>query len=280
MQVKRILVPCDFSESATQAYLFAMNMAAQTGAEVFVLKVLDMAFLEETAFGFTSYYPDTSMINQLEDEDRKRFEQLKTKHERQQNVTFSIIRGSVTNTIRRFIKENGVDMVIMGTVGASGWKELFIGSNTEKIVRFSTVPVIAVRRSQVISSIKNIVFPTTLALDQVDLVNRIKELQFFFSAKLHVLLVNTPSNMKRTKDEMEMMEDYVRHYDLSNYTLNIRNDFHEQNGIISFAQEIKADIIAMGTSGRRGLAHLFIGSVAEDVVNHVDCPIWTFSIRK
>lgn len=36
----------------------------------------------------------------------------------------------------------------------------------------------------------------------------------------------------------------------------------------------------MATHGRQGLAHLFVGSVTESVVNHVDCPIWTYRIRK
>ena len=67
---------------------------------------------------------------------------------------------------------------------------------------------------------------------------------------------------------------------LKNYTLNVFNDPYEESGVINFAQEIDADMIAMGTHGRRGLAHLMSGSVAEDIVNHVDCPIWTYSIKK
>jgi hypothetical protein len=171
-------------------------------------------------------------------------------------------------------------LVVMGTHGASGLKEYLIGSNTEKMVRLSPVPVLTVRKSFDLPQIKDIVFPTNLHLDQVNLVARIKEVQSFFSAKLHLLLVNTPYNMKRTIDETQMMEGYAKHYKLRDYTLNTRNDFHVEDGIINFAHEIKADMIAMGTHGRRGLAHLFMGSVAEEVVNKVDCPIWTYSIGK
>jgi nucleotide-binding universal stress UspA family protein len=278
--MKRILVPCDFSESAIEAYSFALNMAARTEAEVFVLHVMEMPFVYDTLLGPTTYYVEPDMINRLQKEAHRSFERLKEKHPRKDGVTFKAIHGPITTTIRQFITENRIDLVVMGTLGASGWKEYFIGSNTEKVVRFSPVPVLAVRKALETKQIRNIVFPTTLELDQVDLVKRIKDLQSFFSAMLHLLLINTPGNMMRTKDEMEMMEYYARHYSLSNYTLNTRNDFYEQDGIINFAHEMKADMIAMGTHGRRGLAHLFIGSVAEDVVNHVDCPIWTYSIRK
>jgi hypothetical protein len=59
----------------------------------------------------------------------------------------------------------------------------------------------------------------------------------------------------------------------------MRNDAYETDGIISFAHEVNADLIAMATHGRRGLLHLLTGSVAEDVVNHVDCLMWTWSLK-
>lgn len=278
--MKRILVPCDFSEPAREAYHFAMSIAAQSHADVFVLKVVDLPFLYETSFEGTPYAFDLSILKDIEEAANYDFEKLKSKHPRKERLTFSTFQGSVTATIRQFITNQKIDLVVMGTHGSGGLKEYFIGSNTEKIVRFSQVPVLAIRKSFALSEIKNIVFPTTLELDQTDLVTRIKELQSFFSATLHLLRVNIPGTMKRTTDEMQLMEEYAKHYKLKDYTLNIRNDFETSDGIIHFAHEIKANMIAMGTHGRRGLAHLFLGSLTEDVVNHLDCPIWTFSLKK
>ena len=278
--MKKILVPCDFSESAIQAYEFAMNLAAQSNAEVFVLKVIDLPFIYETSLGTTPEYFDPGIFKDLEEDAKKKFEELKSKHPQKEMVTFTAIRGAVTFTINQFAQDHQIDLIVMGTTGACGLKEYWIGSNTEKVVRFSHAPVLAVRKSFDVSEIKNIVFPTTLHLDQNDLVSQIKDLQLFFSAKLHLLLVNTPNNMLRTKDEIDLMEEFAKHYKLSNYTLSTRNDFNEHDGIINFAHEIKADMIAMGTHGRKGLAHLFMGSVTEDLVNHVDCPIWSYLVKK
>jgi len=277
--MKKILVPCDFSESAQQAYEFAMNLAALAHAEVFVLKVIDLPFMYETSFGATPEFVNPGTFIYLEEDAASQFEKMKSKHPRKEKVSFSILRGSVTFMIQRFAEDNKIDLIVMGTRGANGLKEYWIGSNTEKVVRYSPVPVLAIRKSFDSSKIKNIVLPTTLHLDQNDLISRVKELQFFFSAKLHLLLVNTPNNMLRTKEEMDLMEEFARHYNITNYTVNTRNDFSEQDGIINFTHEIKADMIAMGTHGRRGLTHMFMGSVTEDVVNHVDCPIWTYSVR-
>lgn len=278
--MKKILVPCDFSESAIQAYEFALNLAEQSQAEIFALKVIDLPFIYETSLSTTPEYFDPGIFKSLEEDAKKKFEKLQAKHSQKERVTFTTIRGAVTLTINQFAQDHQIDLIVMGTTGASGLKEYWIGSNTEKVVRFSHVPVLAVRKSFDVSKIKNIVFPTTLHLDQSDLVSKIKDLQSFFSAKLHLLLVNTPNNMLRTKDEIDLMEEFARHYNLSNYTLNTRNDFHEQDGIINFVHEIKADMIAMGTHGRKGLAHLFMGSVTEDLVNHVDCPIWSYLVKK
>ena len=278
--MKKILVPCDFSESAIQAYEFALNLAEQSQAEIFALKVIDLPFIYETSLSTTPEYFDPGIFKSLEEDAKKKFEKLQAKHSQKERVTFTTIRGAVTLTINQFAQDHQIDLIVMGTTGASGLKEYWIGSNTEKVVRFSHVPVLAVRKSFDVSKIKNIVFPTTLHLDQSDLVSKIKDLQSFFSAKLHLLLVNTPNNMLRTKDEIDLMEEFAKHYKLSNYTLSTRNDFNEHDGIINFAHEIKADMIAMGTHGRKGLAHLFMGSVTEDLVNHVDCPIWSYLVKK
>jgi nucleotide-binding universal stress UspA family protein len=46
-----------------------------------------------------------------------------------------------------------------------------------------------------------------------------------------------------------------------------------------FTNDINADMIAMATHGRKGLAHFLSGSIAEDLVNHVSCPIWTYILK-
>lgn len=278
--MKKILVPCDFSEPALQAYDFALNLATQAQAEVVVLKVFDLPVFYDTTFGTSQQYFEPSLLKEMENDAKEIFEKVKARHPRQEQVTFVTVRGAVTFSIHQFAEENKVDVIVMGTRGATGLKEYWIGSNTEKVVRYSKVPVLAIRKSFPLDNIKQIVFPTTLQPDQHDLIARVKELQSFFGAKLHLVLVNTPGNMLRTQDELKMMEEYARLHQLTNYTLNMRNDFSEQDGIINFAHEIKANMIAMGTRGRKGLAHLFMGSVTEDVVNHADYPIWTYRMQK
>ncbi|MDZ7650500.1 MAG: universal stress protein [Cytophagales bacterium] len=166
----------------------------------------------------------------------------------------------------------------MGTHGASGLKEFFVGSNTEKIVRTSQVPVIAIKGPVKAGSIKNIVFPNVLSLEQEELTQKVKALQSFFKATLHVLYVNTPSNFRRDIEVKKEMKDFAKRFMLKDYTLTIFNDYSEEEGLRNFVVESKADLVAMSTHGRRGINHLMSGSIAEDAVNHLTCPIWTYKI--
>jgi nucleotide-binding universal stress UspA family protein len=140
------------------------------------------------------------------------------------------------------------------------------------------VPVIAIKKHTKVSTVKNIIFPTSLDLNQEDLVMRVKELQAFFKATLHVLFVNTPSSFRRDLEVRPEMKSFAKRFLLKNYTLNVWNDYSEEEGLKNFVMETKADMVAMATHGRRGLNHLMSGSIAEDAVNHINCAIWTYKI--
>jgi nucleotide-binding universal stress UspA family protein len=178
------------------------------------------------------------------------------------------------------IEKKKADLVIMGTKGASGLKEIFIGSNTEKIVRGTKVPVISIPKSSKIKSIKNIVFPNSLREENEALTLAVKSLQDFFKATLHIVFINTPGFFKRDYETIGRLHTYAKRYMFKNYKVHVYNDISEQDGTMNFATEIGADMIALGTHGRHGIAHLFTGSVAEDLVNHVSCPIWTLRTKK
>ncbi|MBR9999739.1 MAG: universal stress protein, partial [Cyclobacteriaceae bacterium] len=110
-------------------------------------------------------------------------------------------------------------------------------------------------------------------------VEELQKLQDIFKAEFHLVRINTPNNFESTRKILQQMRDFVTAYHIENYTLNIYNDFMEEDGIMFFAQDIEADMIAMATHGRTGIMHLLSGSIAEDVVNHAKRPVWTCRIK-
>jgi hypothetical protein len=108
---------------------------------------------------------------------------------------------------------------------------------------------------------------------------KVKALQNFFKAKLHIVYINTPSNFKRDFETTKSLKAFAKRFMLKDFTINVYNDPFEESGVINFTHSINADMIAMGTHGRKGLSHILSGSVTEDIANHVDCPIWTYTIK-
>lgn len=277
--MKKILVPCDFSKQAVNALQFALDVASESKGEVHLLNVIELPTMYDTTL-MPALSFEEQLLRELEDNAEKHFKKLKEKHAKEDVAIQSYVKfGNPYRMITDYAEENKIDLIVMGTHGSSGIREVLIGSNTEKIVRSASVPVIAIKDPINIKSIKNIVFPNTLIKNQEDLIMKIKALQNFFNATLHIVWINTLNNFTRDTITYQRLNEFAKRFMLKDFTLNVFNDPYEESGVINFAHMIKADMIAMGTHGRKGIAHFLNGSVAEDVVNHVDCPMWTYAIK-
>lgn len=273
--MKNILVPCDFSKPAEEAFKFAVKIAAQSKGEIHVLYVIDITFLKGNPTLSHAYAFNVSFLKDIEKEADQKFQIMCGRHAPMtMKVTFKHVISSLTLEVENYIKQNNIDLVVMGTHGEGN---ALFGSNTEKIVRYANVPVLSVRTAP--SEIKSIVLPVLPHEANDNFIKEVKALQQFFQAKLHLLYVNTPLFFKSDPDSKIELEQFAREKEFSNYTTNVRSDYTLEAGITHFATEVDADMIAMGTHAWKGLAHLFIGSTAEDVVNHVKIPIWTVQLK-
>lgn len=108
---------------------------------------------------------------------------------------------------------------------------------------------------------------------------KVKALQTFFKARLHILWVNTPLNFASDTHTRERLESFAKRFMFKDCTINVFNYTEGEAGILEFARLIKADLIAMGTHARSGIAHLLNGSLVEDLVNHYEGQVWTYSLK-
>ena len=279
--MKTILVPCDFSEQSRAAYQTALEIASRTKGKVLLMHVLYIPPLYSSSIGGEAVAFDPLYFAAMEAEAGKELEKMKTEGQRYEvEVSAAVVSGEITSSIKRMIETSKADLVVMGTSGASGLSEIFIGSNTEKVVRHIPIPVLVVRKPVQTASVRNILLPSTLDLNQVDFIRKVQELQEFFGATLHILLINTPGNFRRDAEAHEALTEFTRHYGLINCRTHFRNYWNEEDGIADFAMTEKMDLIAMGTHALKGFSHLFLGSTTENVVNHIRIPVWTFSLKK
>jgi nucleotide-binding universal stress UspA family protein len=275
--MKKILVPCDFSKPAINAFRFALDIAKRSKGTIRLIHIIQLPVMHDTVLMPVLNFEE-EMLKDLSNKTAARFKKLNEKYnEEGVKVSWEVEFGQPSRTLVEIIKSQSVDLVIMGSHGASGLREYFIGSNAEKVIRLSPVPVL-ITKNYYKGPIENIVFPNTLEIEnQAELIAKVKALQSFFNAKLHIVWINTPINFTSDVITQQRLEAFAKRFGLKDYSLHIFNHPNEEDGIIRFNEFIKGDIIAMGTHGRKGFTHLINGSVAEDVANHTDSLIWTYA---
>lgn len=278
--MKRILVPCDFSEQSINALKFALQLETSERREIHLLYIVEVPFLHDTLLMPTLYFEEAQLQDTRRNAEVKLDEIAKRYLVPGLKLKRTVEFGMPLKMILEYISSHSIDLVVMGTKGATGIREVFVGSNTERIVRASGVPVIAIKDPVEAKRVRNIVFPNTIESDSnEDLVMKVKDLQHTLKAHLHVVYINTPLNFQQDTVTREKLEHFIKRYMLKDCTASVFNDMVEESGIINFAGMIGADMIALGTHGRKGLAHLLSGSLAEDLVNHASLPVWTYTIK-
>jgi nucleotide-binding universal stress UspA family protein len=277
--MKTILVPCDFSKPAINAFRLALDIAQQSKGVVHLLNVIEMPMLHDSVLMPVLNFEE-ELFKELRQKTEDKFSKLIEKHNTEKVKLFSTIEfGAPASKITEYAEKKKVDIIIMGSHGVTGLRELFIGSNAEKIVRKSTIPVLVVK-DFFKGPITDIVFPNTLDLDnQEDLVMKVKALQNFFKAKLHIVWINTPVNFTSDSVTIDRLIAFAKRFMLKNFSVHVFNHPDEEEGILRFTKMINANMIAMGTHGRRGLAHILNGSLTEDVANHTDKLIWSYRLQ-
>ena len=277
--MKKILVPYDFSKVSEHALDLACQIADKAESEIMLLNVIE--------------HPTPDSYNKLmgiEFDDpmeqlyvKKMYEAVRSKLDEviasakyaDEKISSKIQLGNPFNNIIDQIVEEQVDLLVVGTEGAEGLNEFLVGSNAEKIVRRSSCPVITVQDKCDLEPIEKIVFASDFANTNDHFVNQVLDLQKTFEAQLNIVKINTPASFTSTRHDTKQMEEFVSKYGIENYTIEIYNYKNEEDGIVLYAEDANADMIALGTHQRKGVGHFLAGSIAEDVVNHAKIPVWT-----
>ena len=276
--MKNILVPIDFSVQARYAAKVATDIARLTNAKIFLLHMLELptGIVDPSSFGNSNNTPTTLLFLKRAHEKFEDFKKLPFFKgiEVEDSVQFHKAYDGIIDESNK----QHADLIVMGSKGTSGLEEMLVGSNTEKVVRNSDIPVLVIKRDVDNFKIENIVFASNFEQKNKVAFQNILDFAAIFNARLHLLKINTIHNFETTKESSDAIRNFINEFDLGDYTLNIYNDVSIEAGILNFSNVIDADVILLNTSGRRGLAHLFTGSISEDLTNHAKLPVVTFKV--
>lgn len=267
--MKTILVPIDFSDYALYALKVAVSIAKKINAEIKLVHAYDLSSLT-----FSENYYSEEFYDQIKNQAEEKLNTL---------IDMDILKGievskhiEINMLIHKLVthsKYKDVDLIVIGSHGKSGFHKVFIGSNTEKIVRLAESSVLTIKNEHTDFNIKKVVFASDFYDESYTVFEKIKYFADLYKAHIHLLKVITPKDFEPTPVSRKLMEDFAKKFNLTDSTISIYNATSIEKGITDFSDEINADLIAIETHGRIGIAHLINGSLAENVANHIDRPV-------
>ncbi len=273
--MKTIIVPLDFSEQSEFAMKVAASLAKKHGSEILALHMLELnqAIISSTE-GF--YQEHTVFLLKLSEKRMKEF--LDKPYLKGIKITPIIKHFKVFGEVNEVAEKHKADLVVMGSHGTDGLKEIFVGSNAEKVVRNSDIPVLVVKEEIKDFKVTDFVFASDFQPENVKAFNRAAAFAKKLNARMHLVYVNTPGDdFLSTQDTYKRVTAFLQKANVG-MEVEIYNDYSVERGVLNFSEDINADVIGIPTHGRKGLSHFFMGSIGEDIANHSKIPVITFKI--
>lgn len=271
--MNKILFPTDFSEASLNAFIYALKFADVLNGELLVLHVYDLPQLNIGGLppNLKEIYDSIELENF--DEFRGQIPLLREIAEKNgmSHIKMSHIlkHGDLIWNINKAIKEEFTDYVVMGTKGASGLKETFLGSNTGSVITDTDAVVIGVPEEAVFNGIKNIVFTTQYREKDIKALKKVVSITKGFNAKVHCLHVKTSkSDVKEV-----VFQDWKFLFKDENVVFHIIESNDVKDSILQFTQDFDIDMLAMLNYKRGFFQELFNKSLTQKLSYHIKVPL-------
>lgn len=273
--MKNILFPTDFSEAANQAFIYALHLADKWKARITTLHAyqkpdvsgvhlpitLKEFYDSLDLFEFESYrdaIPD--LVHMAE---KNGFGHIGMQHVLEE--------GPTVKTICEVAKRDQVDLIVMGTTGARGLKEIFMGSVAGEVLENACCPVLAVpEKASFDGMIDNVAFTTSFAEEEKKALERLQTLLIPFQPQIHCINVDLAHTEELTH-RMDRFRSSLENVDRLSFAVLDATDI--QQAITNYLGEHRIDILAMLTHKRSFLQELFHYSKTKMMSYHAEVPV-------
>jgi len=280
-QLETVLVPTDGSDGALAGAQWAVELAGRLGAALHVLSVVDTG---DSAV-IDSVREPTRIVDALETEAHDATAAVETLAEASAAsppVTTAVRRGSPHETIRSYASQQAADVIVMGTTGRSGLNRLLLGSTTERVLRTTTRPLLAVPPGAGDREVAfdQLLLPTDGSQEADIAVDWGVWLARELDAMVHALYAVETSRLPTATVPSELLDQLetagqtaLERVRSRAKAAGVRSDGTVTSGpparaILGAIEPKEADLVVMGTRGRHGVSQQLLGSVTEHVVRH------------
>ena len=272
---KRIVVGIDFSDNSINALKHAITIANKADMSVTMVWVDHIDYSKEIF--------NIDPTHRL-DAVAKRFNDIMNEHEGCcKELDFVVRKGKVYREICDVANEVKAKYLVVGTHGLSGFEEFWSGSNANRIVAASEVPVITIRGGvNYDQNLERIVLPLDSTKVTREKVPIVAELAKYFDSEVHILGLQTThlSDIRyRIKAYVAQSEDMLKENGIRYKSVFIDSE-QITDDTLEYAKKINANLIAIMTEQETTTANLWMGPYAAQMVNHSPIPVLSVKPQK
>lgn len=279
--MKKILLPTDFSENSYNAIRYAVQLFSQEKCAFYLLNTYTPILYDNEYLVYSSTQPTLTEIyknnsakglNRILKRVKKNFQN--EKHEFHKISSFNIL----TDEIKEQVKEKEIDLIVMGTKGATGADEILFGSNTVQAIKKAKCPLLAIPAHFEFTRPKNILLPTDYEADLPPLLGILKEITTTYSANIHILHVYFGTELseeqeKRKKALSKTFKDNGHHF----YSIA---DKSVPQAIYDFQEDNAVDMLVMINNKHSFFENLLFRPVINEIGFHVKVPFLVIPSEK
>jgi len=274
--MKSILLPTDFSENSWNAIQYALSFFENSICHFFILHVNRLGNIASVD---TSYITTPETIEDVQTKlAKKKLRELLKRiskelpHNKKHKFYTITDYNFFIESIRNHVQEKNIDMIVIGTKGASGLKKFIVGSNTGDIITKVPCTTLVVPENAKFKSIKEIAFPTDLSiLYHIQTLQPISEILETFPSFLRILHINKKEKDLNT-DQIkykELLEDYFFN---NNYSFHFLTNDNIEDAVQCFVQSRDIDIIAMVAKNLNYFQRILFSPTVKEISYHTDVP--------
>lgn len=272
--MKTILIPTDFSDNAWHAISYAMNFFKDEACTFYLLHTYSPAFYRmDYAIGGPSFsaIPDVGVDISLMGLEKTvaDIREAYANPEHHYEVVSSF--NTLTDEIRELVTKKDIDLVVMGTQGASGAKEVFLGSNTIFVIRKATVPVMAIPEKVKYHPVRTILFPSDY-LTQYSPEDLLPVLQMARMHQARITLLHVIEEEGLTGEQKENKAYLERHLEELEYeTVELEKELMP-DAVLKYIEEHPVDLLVMMNRKHSFFERLMIRQNIDKIGFHVQIP--------
>ena len=276
--MQSILHLTDFSETAREAYRYAITIAKKHQAALHIVHIYNRPYASIAYQGGLSAVIDVEMDRRI----RHELAQHLTAYAKSENTQDVEIHAhlladyAVWHVSDYIDKFPGTGLLVMGTRGATSiWHGGLFGTNTARVIRHSPVPVLAIHPKNTYKPYEKVLLPVEVFEEKsLPIIQKaIEFLKPWEGVRLILVIINTPYVFYDTVTIQSFTDRLRSQISYPAWELKVYNDISVEEGLRQAMETEKADLLIMGTHARKGLAQFLFGSITENVAQHLSYPL-------